>query len=307
MSKKGKWTNEVNTTKDIIKSNEFVTKDGEIIELHDSVLENIAMDIVNYKEAKEEIKTKQAIYYNNKSEFENNLNNTYGSFYFNFYKGLPVIERQYLFRFIYLCTYLKYNDTKLYIKLDNKRYKAIKEIELMDILKLKTREYQKTKTVLKNNNLIYVDDDKNIRINKSISIMGNVENNKKDYIRIFKEGIRNLYINSLPREHKKLALFVEILPYINYNYNIICKNPNEKIMENIEPLNVKELSNILDIYKNKNTSTLKTMLLNTFVGSEKVAMIVKDYNKEFFIINPRIYYKGNDIQELNYLLGLFNV
>ena len=56
MSKKGKWTNEVNTTKNIIKNNEFITKDGEIIELHDSVLENIAMDIVNYKEDEEQKK-----------------------------------------------------------------------------------------------------------------------------------------------------------------------------------------------------------------------------------------------------------
>lgn len=300
---------QVNNLKEIIK-NHSVTVDGECVELHPDALEFIAQDYI-YQEGlnntkQEEIKKDKAIYFKNKNDFENNLIGLYGKFYFSFYKLLPDIGKQYLFRFIYLCTYLKYNDNKLMINKNNK-YIPLYEQDLQDILKLSTREYQYTKKALIDNKLIYIDKEKIVCINNNIAIRGNIGNTKKDYIRIFNNSIQDIYNKSLPKEHKRLYLFIELLPYVNYNLNVLCFNPEETTPELIKPLTLEDMTKILNMYKGNNKYKLQKLLLNTFVNNTKVMMINKDYKKEFYIINPCIYYKGNKIENINYLNNLFRV
>lgn len=247
-------------------------------------------------------------YLKERTEFEKLLIDKLGYFYFIFYNNLPcTLEKQYKFRFIYLCTYLKYDDTRLMYKVNNTRYELIKEGDLMSLLKLGDREYYKTKKVLIDNNLIHVDNEKNVHINNNISSVGAVGNSKEDYTRIFKRGIQELYNKSTAREHKKLALFIELLPFIHYKYNVICNNPHVELMQDIEPITLNELSNIFKSYNNSNIYSLKKQLLNTFVNNKKLIMIIEDYNKKFFVVNPLIYYKGNDLKELTYLINLFKI
>lgn len=283
-----------------------MTEDGEIIKLHEKTLEEVAMNIVNSNEDEKEKDIKIGQFLAKKSEFETTLKGELGRFYFSFYNNLPKIDKQHLFRFIYLCTYLKYNDTRLALKLENDRYTLIKENELQELLKLSKSEYYRTKDVLVNNELIYIDKDDNIHINNKISTLGNT-NNKNDFTRIFKEAIQIIYKKSLPREHKKLALFIDLLPYVNYNLNIICFNPDEVQPIAIDPLTIKDIQKILGDNGGKNLSRLKNTLLNTFIGDEKAMLIVKDFEKEFFVVNPKMYYKGNRIEDLNYLINLFSI
>ena len=283
-----------------------MTEDGEIIKLHEKTLEEVAMNIVNSNEDEKEKEIRIGQFLAKKSEFETTLKSKLGRFYFSFYNNLPKIDKQYLFRFIYLCTYLKYNDTRLALKLDNDRYTLIKENELQELLKLSKSEYYRTKDVLINNDLICIDKDDNIHINNKISTLGNT-NNKNDFTRIFKDAIQNIYKKSLPREHKKLALFIDLLPYVNFNLNIICFNPNEVQPIAIDPLTIKDIQKILGDNGGKNLSRLRNTLLNTFIGDEKAMLIVKDFEKEFFVVNPKMYYKGNRIDDLNYLINLFSI
>lgn len=307
MSQKGKWTYEVDKTKYILKNSDIVTDEGVIVKLDDASAENIAMDIVNYKEAEEERKLIAKDYYTKKEGFESELIKLYGKFHFGFYKLLPNISKQYLFRFIYLCTYLKFNDCRLMQKEDNGRYRFVYENELQDLLKLGRAEYFNTKKELTNNNLIYIDDDKIIHINNKLAINGNVGATKRDYIRIFNEAIRDIYENSLPKEHKRLYIFIELLPYINYNLNVLCFNPKETTPELIKPLTLEDITNILGIYKGNNKCKLQNLLLNTFVNGNKVMMINKDYKKEFYVVNPCIYYKGNRMEDITYLISMFKM
>ena len=150
---------QVNNLKEIIK-NHSITIDGECVELHPDALEFIAQDYI-YQEGlnntkQEEIKKDKAIYFKNKNDFIQKITGLYGKFYFSFYTNLPDIAKQYLFRFIYLSTFLKYNDDRLMIKEEKERYKLIYEYELQDILKLSTREYQYTKKALIENKLIRI-------------------------------------------------------------------------------------------------------------------------------------------------------
>ena len=294
----------------ILKNNDLVTKDGELIELHDQTIEEISKTILkaegknkaeNNQKAIEGIKIKKEI-----DNFEKLIKETFGQFYFNFYNNIPKkLDRQFKFRFIFLCTYLKYNDDRLVKKEDNGRYRLIKEYELQELLKLSTREYQRTKKELIDNNLIHIDNVRAIHINGSISLVGEInKSNQKDYTRIFKKYVRELYGNCLPREHKKIDIVIELLPFVHFQYNIICKNPTCELMEDIDPLTIKEITNQLNM---SNPSVFKKSLLSIKANNKKVIMIFEDFDKQMIAINPSVYYRGTRQEALQYLIDLFKI
>lgn len=294
----------------ILKNNDLVTKDGELIELHDKTIEEISKTILkaegkskaeNNQKAIEGIKIKQEI-----DDFEKLIKDTFGQFYFNFYNNIPKeLDRQFKFRFIFLCTYLKYDDDRLVNKEDNGRYRLIKEYELQTLLKLSLREYQRTKKEFIDNNLIYFDDVQAIHINSNISLVGEINKlNQKDYTRIFKKYVRELYDNCLPREHKKIDLIIELLPFVHFQYNIICKNPTCELMEDIMPLTIKEITNQLNM---SNPSVFKKSLLSIKANNKKVIMIFEDFDKQMIAINPLVYYRGTRQEALQYLIDLFKI
>ena len=297
----------------IIDSTNLVTNDGEIITLHDDIKENIAKTIIKSEaeQTVKEIQKKEEYkkYISAKTDFQNCINENFGSFYFNFYNSIsPTLERQYKFRFIYLCTYLKYNDNRLMYKQQNGLYKLYKENDLMELLKLKRAEYFNTKKALIENGLIKIDTDKNIIVNDKISFVGDItKGDKRSYTTIFKESIQELYKNSLPREHKLLGLLIDLLPLINFKFNIICYNPNCELMEDIRPLSLKDISEYFKIYTGKNITSLKNKLLKIKVNKQDAIMYMERDGMKAFVVNPSIYYKGNNINDLNYLIDLFRI
>lgn len=54
--------------------------------------------------------------------------------------------------------------------------------------------------------------------------------------RVFINGFNELYDGVAPRQHKQLATFIKILPYLNSEFNILCENPDETDKRLIKPL-----------------------------------------------------------------------
>lgn len=297
----------------IINNTQLATKDGEITNLHDDIKENIAKAIIKSEAEEltknEEKKEEYKKYLEEKTEFQKCIGETFGSFYFNFYNSIPyTLEKQFKFRFIYLCTYLKYNDNRLMYKQDNGLYKLFKVGDLMGLLQLSEREFKKTKKALIDNKLISIDEDKNIIINDKVSFMGEISKyNQREYTRIFKQSIQDLYKNSLPREHKTLALFIDLLPLVHFKYNIICFNPQCELMEDIKPLDIKQISTYLKTYTGKNVNSLRNKLLKIKVNLQDVMMYMERDGMKCVVVNPSVYYKGNKIEDLNYLIDLFRI
>lgn len=297
----------------VLKNKNIITIEGEIVKLHDEIIEDISREIL-LNEGKQNVKDNIKIekfknYMKDKTTLETAINDKLGKFYFNFYNAIPCkLERQFKFRFIYLCTFLKYGDDRLQHKQENNIYKLYKEKDLHELLKLSKRESDRTKMELINNNLISIDEDKNIHINRSISTVSSISKlNKRDYIRMFKDTIRYLYDNATPRQHKQLGVFIDLLPFIHFKYNIVCKNPSCKLIEDIQPFTPSELSKQLDMYTGKNISSFKRKMLSTHIGDKEAMLYIERFNKKFFAVNPMIYYKGNKIDDINYLIELFNI
>ena len=309
MNKIGEWTEKVKIVKDNLKDSEVVTVDGEVVKLHEKAIENLAMEIVNYAEKlngtdeesllrekqKEILRKKEEI-----SNFHNRLIETYGNFYFNFYKRID-IENQYLFRFIYLCSYMNYDN---YLS-NGKRLLRVNDLE--GLLGLSEREFYRTKKSLIDSNLITIKDKNLVYINDKYCKKGEIHRNKNiEFIRMFNEAIKELYEKSTPREHKKLALLIKLLPYINYKYNIICSNPEEENIQLINPIKMSDLCEMLG-YDRTNASKLKRQLFALRVNDEKVIGIFEVEDSKAILVNPRVYYKGNQEDGLNYLEALFRL
>ena len=114
-------------------------------------------------------------------------------------------------------------------------------------------------------------------------------------VRIFDEAIRELYERCTPREHKKLALLYKLLPYINNNWNIVCKNTHEENKDLIEPYELKDLVKLLGV---SNVTKLKNDLLKLTVNGQPVVMIQLVLNKSRILINPKVYYKGTRLDDV---------
>ncbi len=65
-------------------------------------------------------------------------------------------------------------------------------------------------------------------------------NTDKDVVRVFNE-FQKLYDGVKPNQHKKLFVFIKILPYLNVRFNILCKNPYENEIERVKPISWTEL------------------------------------------------------------------
>ena len=311
MNEIGKWTEEVHIINNNLKTIEMVTTDGELVKLHDKTNELLAMEIVNYAE---QLNQKEGISESAKASLElRKSNNIFkqaideycGSFYFVFYNRLLAkdIAYQYLFRYIYLCTFSDY-ENRLITKKGNIKT-PIYESDLQYILSLGRTETHKTKTILLESELIIIDEDKIIHINDSYCKRGTIRKNRKvGKSRMFDNAIREIYNKSKPTEHKKLALLIALLPYCNLKFNMICKDPSEEIVDCIKPYSLKELSILLEC---SNTSRLKKDLLELTVGGEQVIMFHEGKQAKIITINPKVFYSGTAIEELEWLISMFRI
>lgn len=237
----------------------------------------------------------------NKDTLKEFIKEELGGFYFNYYTKLEA--NQYTFRFLYICTYENF---KGYLEFGNAKAEGrlCTRKDLFEILKLNSKDCYRTIDYLEENNLIFYDDKGYVRVNTDVCVKGEIKN-KKEVVRMFDNAIKDLYEKSLPKEHKKLGLLIKILPLVNYKTNAICKNPYEDMIELIEKYTLKELSEYLGYSR---IDSMKRALMGLSVNNEKAIMLAQiGDKKDIIVVNPRIYYKGNDIKEMQGIMNLFRM
>lgn len=238
--------------------------------------------------------------YKDRNLFKTFIDEKFGSFYFNFYE--EIINKDYLFRFIYLCSYmnfkgyLMFGDCKCEGKLINKK-------DLFTILApLSQRECYNTINYLTCNNFLNIDK-YGIKVNEKYCKRGKIKHGE-GAVRMFDRTIQKLYEKTKPMEHKKIDLLIKILPMIHYDYNIISYNPNEEFKQNINPYTLTELAKELNY---STSQKLKKALFELRVDDEKVIMISKFDNIDMLVVNPKVYYKGNKLDKLQGIITLFDI
>lgn len=292
----GEYTYNVKTISNVIKNTEYVTSDGECIILDERVSEHIAMDIENMKE-QQSIKIGNGEYVKNRTELGKLIKKNGGGFIFNHYKNLD--SNKHMFRFIYLCTKLDYDN---YLVLGNSKNNLMTRDDLYEVLNLKRKESTETIKFLEKNGFLIMEGEY-IKVNNTICKRGSI-GKKKDVTRIFDNAIEKIYKDSQAKYHKKLGLLIKMLPLIHFNKNIICEDPTEEHIALIKPLSLTSLSKELGY---STPQRLKSGLMSLKVKEEPVIMLSNINGKDLILVNPKVFYKGVKVTELQFLIDLFDI
>lgn len=128
-------------------------------------------------------------------------------------------------------------------------------------------------------------------------------------IRLYRRTIRELY-GEYGKGHgiKQLAIVFTVIPFLHYNTNIICFNPQEYHYDQIQPMTVDKLAALLGYGQ---TSKLKTAMNNVKLGGKPVFTFVEDIHdkrKRRIVVNPRVIFAGNaeGLTQVRAIAVLFN-
>lgn len=166
---------------------------------------------------------------------------------------------------------------------------------------------------MKENNLLYEANNK-FYINPDYFSKGKIHVKDKKYTRIYINTTRMLYEGCNPKKHKSLSYVFQLIPFMNTEFNIICENPNEKDLNKIKKLNMKNICELLKLSTDKkNMSRIKKDILNISINyRDKELYLFRSVkiegafgSRDYFVINPNIAWGGIDIGALKEIINLY--
>lgn len=295
---------------DFIKEEFYIDPEtGEVVEINEQGI------ILQTHEEKQ--KTKEYFESLKKKEKINQTYKEYGNFVWHIYTTLqetfPSLKPSNVTRLMFMATFTGY-DGELKFRSD----RPINRTQIFSLLGISEREFRNFWNELKSCDLIREEEDK-IILNKDIFKKGKLSPKEiaklaakdKHITRLYIQGIRKLYIKATPRSHKNLSYIFKILPFVNREYNIVCHNPLETELDEVNAMTLGEFCNIIG-YSEKNITQLFNSLFSvTFKirGKETSAIRYvadKSINKKTYkmFINPNVYYAGSHWDKVE-VLGKF--
>ena len=262
------------------------------------------------------VDTKQVEAHKNRLEVKEALK-TYGDyFHLRYIYQQPIFKEMiqdlginkantHIIRLLKLASYLSWNNT-LY---DDNRHR-IKKSSLSKIWGITNRtRINETFKLLTKYNYIYMEGDY-IMVNEQIISKGAIKTDKNStYTRVFIDSLQELYDNSEPKKRKQIAYLFNILPFIHYDWNILCWNPTEQDVDKLELMSWTDLASVCGIEADsRNISRLKKDLYTLRVNGNKVIGEFKTgYRKTDYkiVINPALFYAGSKIDSLVGVIKLF--
>lgn len=287
---------------------------GEVVS-YEEIIGQAKAEIMKESAEAEERKQKGNEVRKSKEEFSIFIDENLGNFYFSKYNKTlekfvvnDKFESAYAFRFLYLCTFIDYeNRLKFGCKFRGTNRAYMIEKDLQEVLNLSERETRNTKNFLFEIGVLKKDSEGVLSVDKNYSKKGKItESFNKESTRVFDNTIKKLYEDSKPIEHKKLGLFIKLIPYINFKFNILCFNPKEEVEEFVKPMDMKDLCEVVD-YDKKNSARLKRELFGIKVNGKFTIGTFETGAGSSIIVNPSIFYAGSRLEELKWLTAMFRI
>lgn len=274
----------------------------------------------------ENTKQKEAIRLKNKkvTEVTEFIQNNEGSYYHLIYKyGYPLFDRLqshyggnkaniHIIRFMQLATYITFGG-KLYDSNNNE----IKKSSLGKIWHTENnrKSVNETYKILMECGYIYETKEGYIMINEDIIVKGAIEDFKKlhkaddslTYVRIYSNNVRDMYEGTEPKQRKQLANLFKALPFINFKHNVFCMNPTETDETKLQLLSWKDLATLCGYNETNKVNRFKKDLWNLSIYGYDAIGEFKTKSGMAICINPKIYYGGNDIEDVKRLYVMFSM
>lgn len=244
--------------------------------------------------------------YKKKVKFQKYIYNKYGDFFFYKYNELLNdinYDMATAFRFLYVCSFCDKNGYVI-------AYEDYKCMEVADFIYVFDRPSSTVKDFCKkliDYGLLYQDYTGCYRVNENYySHKLTDEESKKYNIRTFNRSIQELYKKMSTKEHRLGGELMKLVPYINVYTNALCWNVYERDPKNIEVLTKTDIQNIIrkdsdygrKLYNQINKFTLHDeVIISLFTGGVE----------EHYVMNPRIFYRGNDINDIKVLVQHFDI
>lgn len=265
---------------------------------HETALTDIQKEAIRRKKEQAE-----------KQERSRSVNRSLGDFYFadkgTDFKNLKPAT---VTRLFYLCSFLDYdsdvlmkNDTAPLLKSDLTEYLKIKRGQVYNFLEEVSPQY------------LRVNDDGTISANVDIFSKGKLTKEQKresrSRIKVYQKSIRRLYEAADKTQHKHLGRIFQIIPFINMEFNIVCHNPQEKELDYIEPMSIREFCEEIDFdysHVNRLKDTFRNVKFEVTYRRQKTKQPFVSTGKDdnVIIINPRVMYSGSDYNRVK-VLGKF--
>lgn len=234
-------------------------------------------------------------------------NKPLGRYYFaNSEQRYKDLSPQTMARLIYLGTYLPYNSNVL----EHKKGVPMRKGDVEKVMKLSvTTFFHFWHEVL--GTYLFENEDGYVCFN-DVFKRGNITKGRNhiEYQKIYIQTVRELYGKTPTSKHRYLGYIFQMLPYVNYEYNILCFTPEETDINAIIPMTVNEFCNLIGVSPEKRTRTIReyaNILLPVRGNMEKFCSFVTDdlniENMKIFI-NPHILYRGSDWEKVA-VLGAF--
>ena len=201
-------------------------------------------------------------------------------------------------KLIYLSTYADYNNS---LVANVKSKTAIKRCDLPKILGVSKRTSERFWESVKDK---YVQEDENgaLWLNDSIFKRGKLKNKTAvEYQQFYFNGIRALYKSAKGKNHNHLGYLFQLIPLINREWNVLCKNPLETELDNVQLITVKDFCTYIGYRNISDISKLKKIYdaVEFDVQGKKQKFCAFTYTginngKAKICINPEVLYVGSN-------------
>ena len=132
------------------------------------------------------------------------------------------------------------------------------------------------------------------------------------YQKVFIKSLRELYRQTPASKHRYLGYLFQLLPFINWEYNVLCWNADEKEIDMIRPMSLSDFCNAIGYDDNGGRNSQKlvnvySQLTFTFRGKEMDVCAYLDNittGKKYFVLNPDVIYRGHDRRKVE-AFGVF--
>lgn len=281
-----------------------VIKDGRVFDDSGKDQSHRAQLVVNTTESQRE--ALQAIDEMSEHEIEN------GYFVFAFFESCKTVGERYptllqadLARLMFVGTYTGYKTGRL--QHDNGR--AIDKKALEKLVGLSRNKFAEFFGKLTQEDVL-CEMDGEIYVNPSVFYRGSLKDVGYDlddyrHTRLFRKTVRDLYARYTGRSTAQLAVIYAVLPFLNFDTNVVYFNPEETDEDKVRPMNLENLAALLNY---RDTTKLKRALNSVKIDGQHAFWLptnVNDRRERRIIVNPRIVFAGS-AESLKAIKVLFN-
>ena len=212
-------------------------------------------------------------------------------------------------RLIFIATFLKYDDDRLYLS----ERELLKKEDLPKIMRLSKRTFLRFWNSVVDK-YIFVGETDELHISQEF-YRGSLKNRQDiyhtNYQKIYIATLRELYYSTAISQHRYLGYVFLLLPFINHQLNMLCWNPQEADPNKVEPMSIDDFCNLVGYDRSQRSRLIEAFVKIKFVWygrQQSFCRFVTDdprSNHYTIFVNPHILYRGDDWRRVEVLCSFF--